>query len=180
MRDVAHCRNWLVDMDGVLVRDDAMVEGANEFLDRLRATGRRFLVLTNNSLYAPDDLRARLAALGVEVESDQLWTSALATARFVATERPGARAFVIGAPSLHDALADAGITEDADDPDYVVLGETPDLTLAEVTTAVRLVARGAGFVASNPEPTGPSPDGPLPGVGATAAMIERAAGVAPY
>lgn len=172
--------NWLCDMDGVLINDGRMIDGADRFLDRLRETGRRFLVLTNNSLFTPDELCARLASLGVRVAREQLWTSALATACFVNDQRPGGSAFVIGEASVHEALADIGYFENAVDPDYVVLGEVREYSYEHLTTAIRLIDSGVSFVATNPEVTDVTPLGLSPGCGALAAMIEATTGVAPY
>ncbi len=157
-----------------------MVDGADRFLDRLRVTGRPFLVLTNNSMFTPGELRRRLHAMGLDVDEGQFWTSALAAAHFVHSQRPGGNAFVIGEPSLHSALRDVQYRESSRDADYVVLGETQDYSFEDFATAIGLIERGSHFVATNPEPTGPSPNGSLPGCGAMAAIIERATGVAPY
>ncbi|MBW4030789.1 MAG: HAD family hydrolase [Acidobacteria bacterium] len=180
MADLANYRDWLCDMDGVLINDGAIVPGADRFLERLRRTGRHFLVLTNNSLFTPAEVVAQLAVLGLEVEVDRVWTSALATAQFVANQRPEGTAFVIGRESVHRALADTGYRETADRPDYVVLGETWDYSFDDFATAVRAIEGGSHFVATNPEPTGPTPDGSLPGCGAMAALLEKATGVAPF
>jgi NagD protein len=167
-------------MDGVLINDGAMVPGADHFLARLRATARHFLVLTNNSLFTPLEIQRRLASLGLDVGVGQVWTSALATAHFVATQRPGGTAFVIGCDSLHQALADVGYREGATRADYVVVGETWDYSFDDFATAIGLIGSGSHFVATNPEPTGPTRDGSLPGCGAMTALIENATGVSPY
>ena len=180
MDTVTTADNWLCDMDGVLINDGHRVEGADRFLDRLRSTGRQFLVLTNNSLFTPVQLRQRLADLGVDVRLDQLWTSALATARFVNDQRPGGSAFVIGEPSMHEAIGDVGYREDAVAPDYVVLGETWNYSFDEITRAIRLIDAGSAFVATNPETTGSTLAGALPGCGALASLIETATEVSPY
>ena len=180
MSRVTPAASWLCDLDGVLIRDDAAIDGAAAFLERLDATGRSYLILTNNSMYSPATLRARLATMGLHVEERTLWTSALATARFVATQSPGASIFVIGGPSLHEALGDEGCVEDDRAPDYVVIGEPQEYSFDAITTAIRLVDRGARLVATNPEATGPSAAGPFPACGAVAALVERATGVAPY
>ena len=177
---LSRAESWLCDMDGVLIRDGKMIEGADRFLDRLRATSRPFLILTNNSLFTPREVREQLTSMGLDVSEQQLWTSALATAKFVNTQRPMGSAFVIGKESVHEALRDVGYREDDVRPDYVVLGETQDYSFDEIATAVRLIEAGSHFVATNPEPTGQSPTGPLPGVGALAAMIQSATGIAPY
>ncbi len=177
---LSRAESWLCDMDGVLIRDGAMIPGADKFLDKLRSTNRPYLILTNNSLFTPREVRLQLALMGLAVEEEQLWTSALATAHFVHTQRPFGTAFVIGQSSLHEAIHDVGYREDDRQPDYVVLGETQNYSFDEMTTAVRLVENGSHFVATNPEPTGQSPEGSLPGCGALAAMIQSATGVAPY
>jgi NagD protein len=172
--------SWLMDMDGVLVREEHAIPGADRFLERLRERGTRFLVLTNNSIYTRRDLAARLRASGLEVPEEAIWTSALATARFLDDQRPNASAYVIGEAGLTTALYEAGYTLTERNPDYVVLGETRTYSFERITSAIRLVAAGARFIATNPDPTGPSPDGPLPATGSVAALITRATGVAPY
>jgi NagD protein len=172
--------SWLIDMDGVLIREEHPIPGAAQFLQRLRQRGTPFLVLTNNSIYTRRDLSARLAASGIDVPEDSIWTSALATARFLESQRPGGSAFVIGEAGLTTALYTSGYTQTDQRPDYVVLGETRTYSFERITTAIRLVNGGARFIATNPDPTGPSLGGPLPATGAVAALISRATGVEPY
>jgi len=173
-------RSWLMDMDGVLVREEHAIPGADRFLARLRERGTPFLVLTNNSMYTSRDLAARLRATGLEVPEDAIWTSALATARFLESQRPQGTAFVIGEAGLTTALHDSGYTLTERSPDYVVLGETRTYSFERITRAIRLIADGARFIATNPDATGPSADGPLPATGSVAALISRATGVEPY
>jgi NagD protein len=172
--------SWLMDMDGVLVREEHLVPGADRFIGRLRELGTPFLVLTNNSIYTRRDLAARLQASGLEVPEESIWTSALATSRFLEDQRPGGSAFVIGEAGLTTALHQAGYTLTERHPDYVVLGETRTYSFERITHAIRLVAGGARFIATNPDATGPTPDGPLPATGSVAALISRATGVEPY
>jgi NagD protein len=173
-------RSWLMDMDGVLVREEQAIPGAERFLARLHELGLPFLVLTNNSTYTRRDLAARLAASGLHVPEDAIWTSALATARFLRDQRPGGSAFVIGEAGLTTALHDAGYTLTERTPDYVVLGETRTYSFERITRAIRLIAAGSRFIATNPDATGPAADGPLPATGSVAALISRATGVEPY
>jgi len=173
-------RSWLMDMDGVLVHEEQAIPGADRFISRLRETGTPFLVLTNNSIYTRRDLAARLRASGLEVPEDSIWTSALATARFLEDQRPGGSAFVIGESGLTTALHEAGYTLTERTPDYVVLGETRTYSLERITLAIRLIVNGARFIATNPDPTGPSPDGPTPATGSVAALISHATTVQPY
>jgi len=172
--------SWLMDMDGVLVREEHAVPGADRFLASLTEQGTPFLLLTNNSIYTRRDLAARLRASGLDVPEESIWTSALATARFLEDQRPGGSAFVIGEAGLTTALHDAGYTLTDRDPDYVVLGETRTYSFERITRAIRLITAGARFIATNPDTTGPTPDGPLPATGSVAALISRATGVEPY
>ena len=169
-----------MDIDGVLVREEYAVPGADRFIARLRERGTPFLLLTNNSMYTRRDLAARLRLSGLDVPEEAIWTSALATARFLQDQRPGGTAFVIGEAGLTTALhqADYTLTESA--PDYVVLGETRTYSFERIARAIRLVIDGARFIATNPDATGPTPDGPLPATGAVAALISRASGADPY
>jgi NagD protein len=169
-----------MDMDGVLVHEEVAIPGAPEFIGALRDRGAPFLVLTNNSIYTRRDLAARLRASGLHVPEQCIWTSALATARFLEDQRPGGSAFVIGEAGLTTALHEAGYTLTERDPDYVVLGETRTYSFSTLTRAIRLIEAGARFIATNPDPTGPSTEGSLPATGSVAALISRATGVAPY
>jgi NagD protein len=169
-----------MDMDGVLVHEDRPIPGADRFIGRLRELGRPFLVLTNNSIYTPRDLAARLGASGLHVPEEAIWTSALATAAFLADQRPRGTAFVIGEAGLTTALHEAGYTMSERSPDYVVLGETRAYSQERITLAIRLIAAGARFIATNPDPTGPTPAGIVPATGAVAALISRATNVQPY
>ncbi|KOV89862.1 HAD family hydrolase [Nocardia sp. NRRL S-836] len=167
-------------MDGVLVHEEHLIPGADEFVGELRASETPFLVLTNNSIYTPRDLRARLLRTGLDIPESSIWTSALATARFLDSQRPNGSAFVIGEAGLTTALHEIGYVLTDRDPDYVVLGETRTYSFTAITKAIRLVEEGAKFIATNPDATGPSREGSLPATGAVAALIERATGRAPY
>jgi len=173
-------RSWLMDMDGVLVHEEHAIPGADRFLNRLRELGMPFLVLTNNSIYTRRDLAARLRASGLEVPEAAIYTSALATASFLEDQRPGGSAFVIGEVGLTTALHESGYILTERSPDYVILGETRTYSFEQITRAIRLIANGARFVATNPDATGPSSEGPTPATGSVAALISRATGVEPY
>jgi len=171
---------WLTDMDGVLVHEEVPLPGATDFVEALKATGRRFLVLTNNSIFTPRDLRARLLGSGIDVPEDAIWTSALATAQFLSDQRPGGSAYVVGEAGLTTALHDIGYVMTDRDPDYVVLGETRTYSFEAITRAIRLIEAGARFIATNPDPSGPSQHGTLPATGSVAALISTATGRQPY
>jgi len=171
---------WLTDMDGVLVHENHPVPGAAELLQQWRDQGKPYLVLTNNSIFTPRDLSARLKAAGLDVPEEFIWTSALATAAFLASQKPGGSAFVIGEAGITTALHEAGFIMTETNPDYVVIGETRNYSFEAITKAIRLIGGGARFIATNPDATGPSADGPMPATGAVAALITKATGKEPY
>jgi 5'-nucleotidase len=171
---------WLTDMDGVLVHEETALPGGPEFIAALQQHGRRYLVLTNNSIFTARDLRARLLSSGIDVPERCIWTSALATAQFLADQSTGGSAYVIGEAGLTSALHDIGFVLTERNPDYVVLGETRTYSFEAITRAIRLIERGARFIATNPDVTGPSPEGSLPATGSVAALITQATGIKPY
>ena len=172
--------SWLTDMDGVLVHEQRAIPGASDFIAALQKSGKKFLVLTNNSIYTARDLHARLKRMGIEVPEEAIWTSALATAQFLDDQRPGGTAYVIGEAGLTTALHAVGYILSNIEPDYVVLGETRTYSFEAITTAIRLINGGARFIATNPDATGPSAEGALPACGAVAALISKATRVEPY
>jgi len=172
--------SWLTDMDGVLVHEGHAIPGAPEFIAALRDADRPFMVLTNNSIFTPRDLRARLATSGIDLPEQSIWTSALATAKFLSDQVPNGSAYASGEAGLTTALYEAGYTLTEADPDYVVLGETRTYSFEAITKAIRLINGGARFIATNPDTTGPSLEGPLPATAPVAALITSATGRAPY
>lgn len=183
MSDISELRKpkaWMTDMDGVLVHESLALPGAHEFIETLKGNSIPFLVLTNNSIYTNRDLSARLASSGLEVPEDRIWTSANATAEFLNSQSPNSTAFVIGEAGLTTAIHETGYIMTETDPEYVVLGETRFYDFVNITKAIRLIEKGAKFICTNPDTTGPSEDGTLPAVGSVAAMITRATGRQPY
>ncbi len=172
--------SYLMDMDGVLVHEDHMIAGADQFIAELNERGTNYVVVTNNPIYTRRDLRARLLATGLDIAEHRIWTSALATAKFLHSQRPGGSAYVIGEVGLTTAMHEAGYVLSDRNPDYVVLGETRTYSFEAITTAIRLIDKGARFVSTNPDATGPSRNGLLPAAGAVAALIEKATGKKPY
>lgn len=173
-------KSYLVDMDGVLIHGKNIIPGANDFITRLKEKGYPFLVTTNNPNYTPGDLAHRLQTTGLEIEADQIFTSAMATAQFIASQKPDGKAFVIGESGLTEALHKVGYILTDVDPDYVVLGETENYSLPRITKAIRLIMDGAIFVATNPDPTGPSEHGIVPACGSMASLIQTATGKSPF
>ena len=177
-RDEIEC--WLTDMDGVLVHENSPLPGAAALLAQWTDSGTPFLVLTNNSIFTPRDLSARLRASGLIVPEERIWTSALATADFLRSQKPDGSAFVIGEAGITTALHEAGFIMTETSPDYVVVGETRNYSFEAITKAIRLLLGGSRFIVTNPDATGPSADGPLPATGAIAALITKATGMEPY
>lgn len=179
MTEASAKNNYLIDMDGVLVRGHAPIEGAAEFIDRLREGGHKFMVLTNNPLYTTRDLAYRLRATGLDIGPEHIFTSAMATAQFLRMQKPEGTAFVVGETGLTHAIHDVGYVITDRDPDYVVLGETHAYSIDQITVAIRLVAAGAHFIATNPDKSGPSESGIVPACGAMASLVEQASGRRP-
>lgn len=171
---------WLTDMDGVLVSESKAIPGAAELIQQWRKNNTPFLVLTNNSTYTPRDLSARLRYAGLDIPEESIWTSALATATFLKDQHPGGSAYVIGEAGLTTAIHEAGFIMTDTQPDYVVLGETRSYSFEAISKAIQLINEGARFIATNPDPTTPSGEGPLPATGSIAALITCATNKKPY
>jgi NagD protein len=172
--------NYILDMDGVLYRGNQLIPGAREFIERLQERGKRFLFMTNNSQRTPIDFQRKLERMGLNVPEEHYFTSAMATAAFLHSQKPGGSAFVIGEAGLTHALYQVGYSITDVDPDYVVLGDTPSYDYAKIVHAVKLIMDGARFVATNPDVSGPQEEGVHPACGALAAPIERVTGRQAY
>jgi 5'-nucleotidase len=168
---------FLIDMDGVLYRGSELIPGADRFVRELRERDVPFLFLTNNSQRTRRDVVARLDRMGLEVEDRHVFTSAMATARFLAQQKPGGTAYVIGEGGLLTALHQHGYAVVDHDPDYVVVGEGRTFNLEMVEAAVRMILGGAKLIATNLDPNCPTQNGLRPGCGAMVAMLETATGV---
>jgi NagD protein len=164
-------------MDGVIYRGNEMIPGAIEFVAALRAKRIPFLFLTNNSQRTRRDMAAKLNRMGFAVEDEHIFTCAMATARYLATQKPGGTAFVIGEGGLLNALHSNGYAIVDSNPDYVVVGEGRTLNYEIVEQAVNMIAKGAKLIATNLDPSCPTPLGIRPGCGAITAMLEAATGV---
>ncbi|MDR1986518.1 MAG: HAD-IIA family hydrolase [Treponema sp.] len=177
MKDVAYIRSktaFIIDMDGVIYHGNRLLKGALEFVEWLGHNNKAFLFLTNSSERSPLELSQKLARLGVMVDPEHFYTSALATAGFLASQRPGGSVYVIGEPGLIQALYDAGFTMNNVNPDYVVVGEGRGYSLEALERAVRLITRGARLIGTNPDLTGPVEGGIVPACGSLVAPIELA------
>lgn len=173
-------KHFLIDMDGVLVKGKQIIPGADQFIRKLVAEKRKFLILTNNPVYTPRDLAHRLQEVGLKIKEKQIFTSAIATAQFLHKQRPNGKAFVLGESGLTQAIYEIGYIITDINPDYVVLGETLAYNFEMIKKAIRLIHyEGAKFIATNPDASGPSEGGLVPACGAMAALIEKATGISP-
>ena len=144
--------SYLSDMDGVLIKEGEMIPGADKFIQALKDNDIEYMVLTNNSMSTPRDLAARLRNTGLDIPAERIWTSATATANFLATQASSSKAYVVGESGLTTALHEAGWILTNDDADFVVLGETRTYSFEAITTAINLIRNGARFIATNREP----------------------------
>ena len=173
-------KGFICDMDGVIYHGNRLLPGVKEFVEWLYRAGKRFLFLTNSSERSPKELQQKLFRMDLEVDESHFYTSALATAKFIASQSPGCSAYVIGAPGLIHALYQAGITMNDVNPDYVVVGETMNYNYESILHAVSLVQNGARLIGTNTDVTGPSEHGIIPACRALIAPIELATGKAAY
>ena len=167
----------LCDMDGVIIWDNKLIEGAKSFIEDLKSQGIPFLFITNYPSLTPADLSHRVRKAGVEVPPEHFYTSAMATATFLKSQGAGDKVFVIGEGALTHAMYEQGFTLTDQDPDFVVLGETRSYNFEMVEKAIRLIRHGARFIATNPDVSGPSG---FPSCGALAAPIEKVTGIKPF
>ena len=180
LEELRNKQGYISDMDGVIYHGNCILSGVKEFVDWLYKEDKPFLFLTNSSERSPLELRQKLSRMGLDVDESHFYTSALATAKFLAEQAPGCSAYVIGAPGLVNALYDAGITMNDVNPDYVVVGETDSYNYNMIIKAVQLINKGARLVGTNPDMTGPSEMGIIPACQALVAPISLATGKTPY
>jgi NagD protein len=174
-------KSFILDMDGVVYTGPELISGAKEFIHRLKRGNYKFLFLTNNSYHTPAELKERLLNMGIDVPEEYFYTSAMATASFLKVQRPsGCSAYVIGGRGVINEFENADIEITSNNPDYVVIAETEQYDYAKIIEATLLIQKGAKFIATNQDLTGPSSRGPVPACGALVAPIEKVTGVAPY
>lgn len=173
-------RAFIIDMDGVIYHGNRLLKGAAELVEWLNRENKAYLFLTNSSERSPIELSQKLSRLGIDVSPEHFYTSALATASFLANQMPGASVYVIGEPGLISALYDAGCTMNNVNPDYVVVGEGRGYSLEALDRAVQLIGKGARLIGTNPDLNGPTEHGLVPACGALVAPIELATGTKAY
>ncbi len=167
---------YLIDMDGVIYRGQELIPGATRFIQELQDNDIPFLFLTNNSQRTRRDVATRVQRLGIQVGEEHIFTCAMATARFLAKQKPNGTAYVIGEGGLLTALHRNGYSIVDKDPDYVVVGEGRTFSFEMIETALGMILSGAKFIATNLDPNCPTQNGTRPGCGAIVAMLEAASG----
>ena len=173
-------KGFICDMDGVIYHGNRILPGVAEFIQWLHDENKEYLFLTNNSGYTPRELQQKLARMGLDVQEEHFYTSALATAAFLKEQSPGCSVFAIGEAGLLNALYDAGITMNDVNPDYVVVGEGRTYSLDTLTKATNLVLQGAKLIGANSDVSGPIENGIAPACRALIAPIEMATGTQAY
>lgn len=165
---------FIIDMDGVIYHGNKLLPGVTEFIAWLEKEGKRYLFLTNSSERTPREIHEKMRRLGIEIGEDHFYTSALATASFLAGQKPGGSAYIIGDAGLIHALYSVGFSSNNYNPDYVVVGETHGYNFEKIETAINLVLKGARLIGTNPDVTGPVENGITPSTRALIAPIEIA------
>lgn len=180
MDELRNKKGYICDMDGVIYHGNKILPGVKEFIEWLYQEDKKFLFLTNNSAKTPQELQEKLARMGLQVDKSHFYTSALATASFISSQTPNARAFVIGEPGLYNALYEKGIILDDNEPDYVIIGESSSYNYDNICRAVHHVQNGARLIGTNSDLTGPTEHGIIPACRAFVKPIEMVTGTEAY
>lgn len=180
MHALLNKKGFISDMDGVIYHGSRILDGVADFVNWMIDNDKKFVFLTNSSERTPHELSMKLERMGLSVSADHFYTSAMATAEFLASQAPGCTAYVIGEAALAKALYDHGIYMNDVNPDYVVVGETRTYSFEKIEKAIELVNRGAKLIGTNPDITGPTERGVMPATGALIAPIEIATGKKAY
>ena len=181
--DLTALRNkkcFICDMDGVIYHGNRIIPHVKEFMKWLETNNKDFLFLTNSPERSPRELAQKLGRMGLDVSEDHFYTSALATASFLASQCPHGSVYVIGEPGLTFALYEAGFSMNDVNPDYVVFGETRSLSYEKIEKAVKLVQNGAKLIGTNSDLTGPAENGIIPACRALISPIEMTTGKSAY
>ena len=180
MDSIKNKLGFICDMDGVIYHGNKVLPGVVEFIHWMQENDKKFVFLTNSAERTPHELSMKLARMGLTISADHFYTSAMATAEFLHSQKPDSTAYVIGEAALTKALYDHGIYMNDVNPDYVVVGETSTYSFEKITKAINLVVKGAKLIGTNPDITGPVEYGIYPATGALIAPIEMATGKKAY
>jgi NagD protein len=180
LKKIKEKSGFIIDMDGVIYHGNKLLPGVNEFLVWLEESGKKYLFLTNASERTPKELQEKLKRLGISVDEDHFYTSALATASFLASQKPNGSAYIIGDAGIIHALYSVGYTINNVNPDYVVVGDTRGYNYEKIELAINLVLKGARLIGTNPDISGPVENGITPSTKALIAPIEIASGKKAY
>jgi NagD protein len=171
---------FIIDMDGVIYHGNKLLPGVTDFVAWLESAGKKYLFLTNSSERTPKELHEKLKRLGINAGEQHFYTSALATASFLASQKPDGSAYIIGDAGLIHALYSVGYTVNNVNPDYVVVGDTHGYNFEKIELALNLVLRGAKLIGTNSDVSGPVEVGITPSTKALIAPIEIASGKKAY
>ena len=180
LENIRNKKAFICDMDGVIYHGKRLLDGASQFVEWLKSEKKEYLFLTNSSERSPGQLRDKLGQMGIDVAEEHFMTSALATASFLHSQKPGARVYTIAGLGLQEALLDVGCVLTDDKPDYVILGETCDYTYDKLETAIMAVHDGARLIGTNPDICGPNEKGIMMACGAMTAPVEMTTGKKAY
>lgn len=180
IEEIRSKKGFIIDMDGVLYHGNKLLPGVKEFVSWLVSSDKKFLFLTNASERTPKELKDKLGRLGISVDKDSFYTSALATAMFLNSQRPKGSAYIVGDAGLINALYNVGYSMNNIDPDYVVIGETRSYSYEIIERAINLVENGARLIGTNPDLTGPGEQGIVPATKSLISPIELATGKQAY
>ena len=180
MENIRSKKGFICDMDGVIYHGNQILPGVAEFVNWMIENDKRFVFLTNSPEKTPHELSMKLGRMGLDVSPDHFYTSAMATAAFLAAQKPGCTAYVIGEGALSKALYDQKIYMNDVNPDYVVVGETRSYNFEKIEKAIELVRKGAKLIGTNPDITGPTERGIMPATGSLVAPIEICTGKKTY
>ena len=180
MENILKKDGFICDMDGVIYHGNKILPGVHEFISWLLENDKKFVFLTNSPEKTPQELSMKLDRMGLQVTADHFYTSAMATAAFLSSQKPGCTAYVIGEAALTKALYDEDINMNDVNPDYVVVGETRSYNFEKIEKAIELVNKGAKLIGANPDITGPTERGIMPATGSLIAPIEIATGKKAY
>ena len=180
MNELKNKVGFICDMDGVIYHGNKILNGVPEFVNWMIENDKKFVFLTNSPERTPHELSMKLERMGLKVSADHFYTSAMATAAFLHSQKPDCTAYVIGEAALTKALYDQKIYMNDINPDYVVVGETRSYNFEKIEKAIELVNKGAKLIGANPDITGPTERGIMPASGSLIAPIEIATGKKAY